>query len=92
MGYVRRFATTGTMELRQDIKRETELLYIHDIVNLIENHKIPKSMVLNLDLTPVKYISCDKTTFAKPRMLENLALQYSCKAEHELSSLQRCFR
>ena len=58
MGYVRRFATTGKVKLPQDVKREAELLYIHDIVNLIETHKIPKSMVVNLDQTPVKYVPC----------------------------------
>ena len=42
MGYVRRFATTGKVELPQGVKRKVELLYIHDIVNLIETHKIPK--------------------------------------------------
>ena len=39
MGYVRRFATTGKFELSQGVKTETELLYIHDIVNLTEAHK-----------------------------------------------------
>ena len=65
MGYVRRFANTGKVELPQGVKRGAELLYIHDIVNLIETHKIPKSMVLNLDQTTVKYVPCGKTTLAK---------------------------
>ena len=65
MGCVRRFATTGKVELPQGVKREAELLYIHDIVNLIETYKIPKSMVLNLDQTPLKYVPCGKTTLAK---------------------------
>ena len=42
MGYVRRFTTTGRVELPQDVKREAELLYIHDVLNLIETHEIPK--------------------------------------------------
>ena len=65
MGYLKRFADTGKVELPQDVKREAELLYIHDIVNLIETSKISKSMVLNLDQTPVKYVPCDKTTLTK---------------------------
>ena len=67
MSYVRRFATTGKVELPQGVKREAELLYIHDIMNLIETHKIPKSMVLNMDQTPMKYIPCGKTTLTKQR-------------------------
>ena len=65
MGYVRRFATIGKVELSQGVERVAELLYIHGIVNLIETHKNPKSMVLNLHQTPVKYVPCGKTTFAK---------------------------
>ena len=55
------------LELPQDLKREAELLYIHDIVNLIATRKIPKSMVLTLDQNqpPVKYVLCGKTTIAK---------------------------
>ena len=65
MGYVRRFPTTGKVKLPQGVKREAELLYIHNILNLIETPKIPKSMALNLDQTPVKYVPCGKTTLAK---------------------------
>ena len=65
MGYITRLATTGNVELPQGVKREAELLYIHDTVNLIETHKIPKLMVLNLDQMPVKYIPCGKTTLGK---------------------------
>ena len=64
-GYVRRFATTGKAEFPQDVKREAELLYIHDIVNLIETHKIPRLIVLNLDQTPVQHVPFGKTTLAK---------------------------
>ena len=65
MSYVRRFTTTGKFELPQGVKREVELLYIHDIVNLIQTHKITKLMVLNLDQTPVEYVPSGKTTLAK---------------------------
>ena len=54
IGYIRRFATTGKVEFPQGIKREAELLYIHDIVNVIETHKIAKLMVIHLDQSPVK--------------------------------------
>ena len=68
MGYVRRFATSGKVELPQGLKREAELLYTHDIANVIETHKFLKSMVLNLDQTPVKDIPYGKTTLAKQNM------------------------
>ena len=65
MGFVRRFATTGKLELSEGVKREAELLYINDIMNLIETHNIPKSMVLNLHQTPLKCVPCRNTTHAQ---------------------------
>ena len=63
--YARRFATTGKVEVAQCVKRGSVLLYIHDIVHFNETHKIPNSMVLNLDQTPVKYVPCGIATLAK---------------------------
>ena len=60
-----RFATTGKVEIPEGVKREAELLYITDIVNLIETHNIPESMVLNLDQMPLKYVPCGNTTLAQ---------------------------
>ena len=65
MRFVRRFATTGKIEIPDGIKKETELLFIHDIVHHIETNKIPESMVLNIDQTPLKYVPCGKTTMAE---------------------------
>ena len=47
------------------VKREAELLFIHDFANLTKILNIPKSMVLNLDQTLVKYIRCGKKTLVK---------------------------
>ena len=55
MGFVRRFVTTGKVETPEGVEREAELLYIYDFVNLIKTHNIRKSVVLNLDQTPLKY-------------------------------------
>ena len=65
MGFVSRFVTTGKVVISEVVKRWDELLYITDIVNLIETHNIPKSVVLDLDQTPLKYVSCWNTTFAQ---------------------------
>ena len=65
MRFVRRFATTGKIEIPDGIKKEAELLFIHDIVHQIETNKIPESMVLSIDQTPLKYVPCGKTTMAQ---------------------------
>ena len=65
MGFVRRFATTGKVEIPEGAKREAELFFIHQIVSNIEKHEIPASLVMNLDQTPMKYVPCGKTTLEK---------------------------
>ena len=57
MGYFRIFSTTGEVEIPESIKRESEILYINHIVNLIETHNITKSIVLNLDQKHLMYVS-----------------------------------
>ena len=41
-GLARRFATIGKLEIPEVVKREAELLYLNNILNLIETHNIPK--------------------------------------------------
>ena len=65
MKFVKRFATTGKVEIPEGVKKEAELLFIHDIFDHIEKNKIPQTMVLNVDQTPLKYVSCGKMTMAE---------------------------
>ena len=65
IGFVRRFATTGKVGKPEGVKREAELLCINDIMNLIEIHNIPKSIVRNLDKTPLKYVPGGNTKLAQ---------------------------
>ena len=58
MGFVRRTATTSTVKISEGVQKEAELVYLHTVVSTIEKYKIPKSMVLNLDQTPLKYAPC----------------------------------
>lgn len=65
MGFVRRMKTTGKPEIPAGAKKEAELLYLHEIVAYIEEHKIPSSLVMNLDQTPLKFIPVSHHTLAK---------------------------
>ena len=54
-------ATTGKVEISEEVQKEVEATYLHSIFSITENNKIPKSMVINLDQTPSKYIpGCNK--------------------------------
>ena len=66
MGYVRRLATTEKVEISEKLKAEIETAYLHGIVQKINEHKIPSSMIISLDETPSKFVpGCNKTLAKK---------------------------
>ena len=61
MGSARRMATTGKVEISEEVQKEVETTYLRSIVSIMENNKIPNSMVINLDQTSSKYVpGCNK--------------------------------
>ena len=65
MGFVKRMKTTGKVEIPEGAMKEAQLLYLHDIMSLVEEHNIPDSLVMNLDQTPLKYVPTSNHTLAK---------------------------
>ena len=66
MDYVRRLATTGKVEISEKLKAEIETVYSYGIVQKINEHKIPSSMIINLDQTSSKFVpGCNKTLAKK---------------------------
>ena len=57
--------TTGKVEIPEDAREEAELLYLRNIVTIVEKYKIPHSLIMNLDQTPFKYIPAMNNTMAK---------------------------
>ena len=73
MGFVRQLATTGKVPISEEVRKEVEMTYFHSIVTTIENKKIPKSLVINLDQTPSKYVpGCNKTL--APKGVKNVSI------------------
>ena len=61
MGYVQRLAITGKVAISEKLKVEIETVYLYGIVQKINEHKIPSSMIINLDQTPLKFVpGCNK--------------------------------
>ena len=59
-------AKTGKVQISEEVRKEMEMTYFHSIVSRIENKKIPKSLVINLDQTPSIYVpGCNKTLAPK---------------------------
>ena len=65
MGFKKRIRTTGKVESPQGARKEAELLYLHNIVTIVEKYEIPHSLIMNLDQTPLKYIPAMNHTMAK---------------------------
>ena len=84
MGFARRFGQTGKAEIPEGVKREVELLYINDIVNLTETNNIPKSMMLNLDQIPFKYVFHVEIQCVHKNPLVQYQLRVSEKSERSL--------
>lgn len=65
MGFVNRRKTSSKVDIPDDARKEIEYIFLHDIVSLVEEHKIPESLILNLDQTPSKYVPVGNSTLAK---------------------------
>ena len=64
LGCWRKAATTGRVEVSEEARKEAGLKHHFRIVNIIEKHNIPKSLVLNSDQTSSKYVTFGRTTIA----------------------------
>ena len=53
MGYVRRRKTSSKVDIPDAARKEIEYVFLYEIVNRVEKHEIPKSLIINLDQTPV---------------------------------------
>ena len=60
--------TTGNIEIPDGETKEAQLLYLHVIVSLIDDHNIPASLILNLDQTKLEYISSANHTLSQERV------------------------
>ena len=57
--------TTGKVEIPEGARKEAELMYLHNIVAIVEENKIPQNLIMNLDQTPLKYVPVSHHTMAK---------------------------
>ena len=65
MGFVKRRKTSSKVEIPDAARKEIEFLFHHEIVSYVEKFKIPPSLVLNLDQTPLKYVPVSQETMAR---------------------------
>ena len=64
LGFRTWVATTWKVEVPEGARKEAGLQHHFRIVNIIEKHNILKSLVLNIDKTPSKYVTVGRTAMA----------------------------
>ena len=75
MGFTRRTATTGKLEITDSAKKEMAFQYHYKIVTFRDEieYNIPDSLILNSDQTPSKYVTVARTTMA-PKNVKHVAI------------------
>ena len=56
MNFVRQRKTSSKVYIPDGARKETEFLYVHEIVSKVEKYDIPSALVVNIDQTPSKYV------------------------------------
>ena len=65
MGFTKRACTTSKPEIPELAKKEAQLIFQHQIADLVERHSIPSSLVMNFDQTPLKYAPVASQTLSR---------------------------
>ena len=86
MNYTRWKATTSKVKLPGGIRKESELLFHHQIVEKVEKYDIPDSLIVNFDQTPSKYVPVASATLAKQN-----SKQVSIKGSDDKRSITATF-
>ena len=61
----KRLRTTGKVEIPEGARKDAELLFIENIVSVVERYEIPDSLIMNMDQTHLKYVPGMNHTMAK---------------------------
>ena len=67
MRFARRMRTTDKPKIPDQAVMEAKLLFQHRIANLVEEHNIPPSFIMNFDQTLLNYAPVSNSTLAKNR-------------------------
>ena len=62
--FVKRRKTSSKVDIPDGARKEIEFLFLHEIVSIIEKHKIPPALIINIDQTPLKYVPVGNETLA----------------------------
>ena len=72
MGFVRRMATTAKIPIPDKAHKEIELVFTHKIVQKVEKHNIPHSLIINAGQTSSKYVPVGRSASAEKNVKDVL--------------------
>ena len=64
LNWSKRKATTGKVEPPKQLLAEEKFTFQREISKMVSEHDIPKCLVLNLDQTPLSYVTTGKYSFS----------------------------
>ena len=64
MNFVKRRKTSSKVDIPDGARKEIEFLFLHEIVSIVEKHKIPPALIINIDQAPLKYVPVGNETLA----------------------------
>ena len=79
MGLTKRMSTTGKIEITARAKEDDELLFMYEIVALVEENNIYPNLIMNLDQTPSKYVPSGR----------HILTEKGCKSMHIADSANK---
>ena len=65
MGFIKRAKISAQVSIPGGARKDIEYLFHHNIATMVERHCIPHSVILNIDQTPLKYVSVGNFTLDK---------------------------
>ena len=64
MNFVKWRKTSSKVDIPDGARKEIEYLFLHEIVSIVEKHKIPPALIINIDQTLLKYVPVGSETLA----------------------------
>ena len=64
MNLVKQIKTLSKVAIQVGTHKEIEFIFLHGIVSEVEKYNITSALIVNIDKTPVKYLSVDNENLA----------------------------
>ena len=64
LNFIKRRKTSSKVNIPDGAQKETEFLFLHEVISKVEKHDIPPALIINIDQKPLKYVPVRNETLA----------------------------